>query len=493
MGEMPLLQRRVHAPARSLVCALAVACVVANAAHAQAPTPTSPAQTNPAQTNTPAARSVPSDVVRRTTLIVHDIEASMRFYRDVLGFEVWLENRGKVSGNGLPVDLPVGAESRFAVMRGTHPWVGMVGLLQYGPAKPLPDPARFVTPGDVVLMIETQQLQAIYERMRARGVRMLRPPETNEVTGAGGARWRATFVFAYDPDGHLLELNQREPLVANITTNDSAVAPAPVRVRRGFFDGTTGQLHFRRATPAASVGMRPPLVLLHQTPLSGRMFTEVMPLLARDRVVYALDTPGYGESDAPAAPPSIRDYGDALHAFLADLREPVDLVGYHTGALLAADIAARYPAAVRQLVLISAPLLSAEQLARLDANTPIAPDGSHVMAGWKSTMDTRPPEQSLELAARIVAEKQRAGSRAGWAMGALQRHDAAATYRAVTQPTIIVRVRDTLYAQGAEIAALMPNARAIETPPDWRYGIFDAHPQALADILLRELDTPVPP
>jgi pimeloyl-ACP methyl ester carboxylesterase/catechol 2,3-dioxygenase-like lactoylglutathione lyase family enzyme len=426
-------------------------------------------------------------------LIVHDIDASIRFYRDVLGFEPWLENRGKVSANGLPVDQPIGAESRFAVMRGTHPWVGMVGLLQYGPAKPLPDPARFVAPGDIVLMIETSQLHAIHERMRARGVRILRPPETNEVTGAGGARWRATFLFAYDPDGHLLEINQREPLAPRLTTNDSPGAVPAVQVRRGFFDGRFGQLHFRRAAPVAAVGMRPPLVLLHQTPLSGRMFSEILPHLARDRVVYALDTPGYGESDAPPAPPSIADYGDALQAFIADLREPVDLAGYHTGALVAADIAARYPASVRKLLLISAPLLSAEQLARLDASTPIAPDGSHVMAGWKSTMDTRPPEQSLELAARIVAEKQRAGSRAGWAMGAIQRHDAAATYRAVTQPTIVVRVRDTLYAQGAEVAALLPNARVIETPAEWRYGIFDAHPSALAEIIVRELETAAAP
>jgi pimeloyl-ACP methyl ester carboxylesterase/catechol 2,3-dioxygenase-like lactoylglutathione lyase family enzyme len=443
----------------------------------------------PPTTATRAERSTaaPTDVVRRTTLIVHDIDASLRFYRDVLGFTLWLDNRGKVGPNSLPVDLPPGAPSRFVVMKGRHPWVGMIGLLQYGDSREAPAPRAVVSPGDAVLMIETTDLQGIHARMRAAKTRILRAPETSEVTGAGGARWKATFLFAYDPDGHLLEINQREPLAAAKTAEPATSAAAP-KIRRGFFDGRFGQLHYRRVDPVAATSLKPPLVLLHQTPLSGRMFTEIMAPLARSRTVYALDTPGYGESDAPPAVPSIADYGDALADFIADLKEPVDLAGYHTGALIAADIAARYPASVRRLVLISFPLLSAEQLAGLDTRTPIAPDGSHVIAGWKSTMDTRPPEQSLELAARIVAEKQRAGSRAGWAMAAIQAHDTTATLRAIRTPTVVVRVKDSLWEQTAAAATLIPGSRVIETPADWRYGLFDAHPQPLAELLLGALE-----
>ncbi|MFO1426461.1 MAG: VOC family protein [Steroidobacteraceae bacterium] len=89
--------------------------------------------------------------MRRTTLIVHDIDASIRFYRDVMGFEVWLENRGTVSEGSLPSDAPRGAPSRFAIMKGRHPWVGMIGLLQYGDARPPPAPPTRLRPGDSVL------------------------------------------------------------------------------------------------------------------------------------------------------------------------------------------------------------------------------------------------------------------------------------------------------------------------------------------------------
>ncbi|MEO0996554.1 MAG: VOC family protein, partial [Pseudomonadota bacterium] len=58
-------------------------------------------------------------------------------------------------------------------------------------------------------MLETRDLDGIYRRMRDAGTPILREPATTEVTGADGTRWTATFLFAFDPDGHLLEINER--------------------------------------------------------------------------------------------------------------------------------------------------------------------------------------------------------------------------------------------------------------------------------------------
>jgi pimeloyl-ACP methyl ester carboxylesterase/catechol 2,3-dioxygenase-like lactoylglutathione lyase family enzyme len=440
----------------------------------------------------------PASMVRRTTLIVHDIDASIRFYRDVLGFELWLENRGKVSPSSLPSEAPVGAPSRFAIMKGRHPWIGMVGLLQYGEPRPLPPPPKTLRPRDAVLMIETEDLDGIWARMQRAGTSVYKRPQTSEVTGAGGARWQATFLFAFDPDGHMLEINERRPVAATAPAA-SAAAPASGaaaaagagtgRVRRAFFDGRFGQLHYRRATPAQALGMRPPVVLLHQSPLSGRMFSELLPVLGSDRVVLAPDTPGYGESDAPPRVPSLGDYGDALHDFIADLKEPVDLVGYHTGALIAADIAARYPRSVRRLVLISVPVFTAERRAGLNTTAVQAEDGSHLLGEWKSTMSVRPPGQSLEQAARIVAEKQRAGLKAGWAMSAIAGQDPEPLLRAIARPTLIIRPKDGLWDAGAQAASWIAGAR-LEDAPQWGFGLFDAYPADVAASLRRFLDAP---
>jgi pimeloyl-ACP methyl ester carboxylesterase/catechol 2,3-dioxygenase-like lactoylglutathione lyase family enzyme len=430
----------------------------------------------------------PSSLVRRTTLIVHDIDASIRFYRDVLGFELWLENRGKVTASSLPADVPPGSPSRFAIMKGRHPWVGMIGLLQYGEARPAPPVPARIHPSDTVLMLETHDLAGTYARMQRSGTPIYRAPETSEVTGAGGARWTATFLFAFDPDGHILEINQRSPAAATgIAAVTAAAGGGDVRIRREFFDGRYGQLHLRRAEPRQPLGMHAPVVLLHQSPLSGRMFSEFLPQIARDRTVLALDTPGYGESDGPPSPVTLGDYAEALHDAIAELKEPVDLVGYHTGALIAAEIAARYPKSVRRLVLISVPVFSAERRRTLSTTTALAEDGAPLLAEWKSTMSVRPPGQSLELAARIVAEKQRAGSRAAWAMAAVQAYDPEPRLRLVTVPTTIIRPKDGLWDAGAVAAQLIPGARLIDAP-QWAFGLFDAAPAEVAALLRTALD-----
>ena len=140
-------------------------------------------------------------VVRRTTLVVHDMEASLRFYRDVLGFTVWLDSRSKTTADSLPMGVPIGSPSHLVIMKGRHPWIGMIGLLQYGAAQPLPAVPTQLHAGDAITMIETRELAAIYARMQRAGTPIHKPPISSEVTGAGGARWQATFLFAFDPDG----------------------------------------------------------------------------------------------------------------------------------------------------------------------------------------------------------------------------------------------------------------------------------------------------
>ncbi len=127
-------------------------------------------------------------------------------------------------------------------------------------------------------------------------------------------------------------------------------------VRNGYVDNRFGQLHYTMATPPiARAARRTPIVMFHQTVNAAIESRPLFDELARDRVVIAVDTPGYGNSDGPAQPITIEDYAAAVAEGLRGLgygpRHPVDVFGLHTGALIAAELAIAEPKTVRRAVL----------------------------------------------------------------------------------------------------------------------------------------------
>jgi catechol 2,3-dioxygenase-like lactoylglutathione lyase family enzyme len=160
-----------------------------------------------------AALPAPAEiVVRRTTLLVGDIEASIRFYSTLLGFSVWYDQASerRPGGGGLPLDGAPG-KSRLVILKGKDPWIGMVALLAYTdpalPRRSAPDAA--LRTGDAILMMETSEIEAIAARFEAAGVALERPLSQTEVTGAEGKRWQVKNLFVRDPDGRVIELSER--------------------------------------------------------------------------------------------------------------------------------------------------------------------------------------------------------------------------------------------------------------------------------------------
>jgi pimeloyl-ACP methyl ester carboxylesterase len=142
----------------------------------------------------------------------------------------------------------------------------------------------------------------------------------------------------------------------------AAIDAAAVRIETPCGDGT---LVWRVWGDPADA----PVVLLHGGSGSWTHWVRTIgPLLRARRRVCVPDLPGFGES---AAPP---DGGDAdvipgwlergIGRVLGD--GPQDIVGFSFGALTATLWAAQCPARFARLVLIGAPALSAEPMARLD-------------------------------------------------------------------------------------------------------------------------------
>ena len=157
--------------------------------------------------------------LRRTTLIVDDLDASVAFY-EAIGFQVWYDNRrseqdprGILGGEELPLGTPPPKQSALKILRGPHPDQGMIGLLEYRDPPP-PDrrsPRGRLGRGDAILMVSLDDIAAAEKRLSQRNASFHSPPTNYVVYGPDGEiASSGTRMFVYDPDGRLVEVVQRD-------------------------------------------------------------------------------------------------------------------------------------------------------------------------------------------------------------------------------------------------------------------------------------------
>jgi pimeloyl-ACP methyl ester carboxylesterase len=101
-------------------------------------------------------------------------------------------------------------------------------------------------------------------------------------------------------------------------------------------------------------GEGPHLVLLHTLGTQLDLFEKVVPDLANDFAVFALDYPGHGYSDIPKAAYDAAFFADAVEGFLdaLDLRD-VTLSGVSIGATIPLILAGRHNPRVARVVAIN--------------------------------------------------------------------------------------------------------------------------------------------
>lgn len=100
-----------------------------------------------------------------------------------------------------------------------------------------------------------------------------------------------------------------------------------------------------------------PLVLLHGGSGSWNHWVRNVVPLSRERAVWALDTPGLGDSDLP---PGALDADDLHHSLEQGLQilfadQALDITGFSFGGLVAGFLAAGYQQRVKRLVLVGIP------------------------------------------------------------------------------------------------------------------------------------------
>jgi pimeloyl-ACP methyl ester carboxylesterase len=103
-----------------------------------------------------------------------------------------------------------------------------------------------------------------------------------------------------------------------------------------------------------AAGEGPPVVLLHTLRTQLDMFQKVVPELARQFTVYAVDYPGHGWSDIPAAEYSVELFVAAVAGFLDRLQlDDVMLVGESIGGTIGLLLAARHHPRVGRVVAVN--------------------------------------------------------------------------------------------------------------------------------------------
>jgi pimeloyl-ACP methyl ester carboxylesterase len=265
----------------------------------------------------------------------------------------------------------------------------------------------------------------------------------------------------------------------------------PVRVRRGYADCRFGQLHYVRAIPSSGAGRKRPLVLLHQNPSSSVEYDALVRAMGADREVVAFDTPGNGMSDWPPEPLEMASYAaafaDGIRSLRLGGRGTVDVFGYHTGTLLAAELAIAEPDRVGRVVLSGIPFRTAEErrerLAEIEARPRITDDGEAILGQlrrlWAYVVTQRDPRVPLQRAADLFVEKAKPLDRYWWPYRSVWTYEVPARFPLISQPVMILQPREALSEYSAQAAKFISNVRIVAAPELGR-DIFDVGSASIA-------------
>ena len=275
-------------------------------------------------------------------------------------------------------------------------------------------------------------------------------------------------------------------------------------MKHAYLDTPEGQVHY------VTKGSGEPLLLIHESPRSWAAYARIIPSLAKTHRVIAMDTPGFGNSEPPPWPYHMEDYADSVARFMDSLGiVTTDVMGEHTGACIAVELAARWPARVRKLMLNGLPFFPSPEArqARLEqvkgrTLETQEMDGSHFTRVWqwalpKVMIDGKEEvsDGDLELVAGYTLDALRAGQQ--WKqMGiAVFSYDPRPRLPLIQAQTLVISETgesiNPYTQQDQELQALIPHSSvAIIQSGDSRYNIDAA--KELTATVLRFLENTAP-
>ena len=153
---------------------------------------------------------------------------------------------------------------------------------------------------------------------------------------------------------------------------------------------------------------------LHYWAGSGREFAPLLPLLPPGSTLLAPDLPGFGDQAAPAGfDYSVASYADWVAQYIAEHKlTDYHVIGHSMGGKIALLLAARQPAGLRGLLLLSPSPPTPEPISDADRAASLAAYGKPEEAEKTFTKITRIPLGEAQHA-EVVADNLRT-TRAAW-------------------------------------------------------------------------------
>jgi len=234
---------------------------------------------------------------------------------------------------------------------------------------------------------------------------------------------------------------------------------------RSYFGGRGAQIHARITGEGA------PLILLPPAPHTGAYFDTIAQYLTGFEIM-SVDYPGYGGSDRIETP-SIRGYAAALSPYVP---ENAILVGFHTGNLVAAEIARRL--SVKTIIMIDVPFFDAETRQSYASKLSDVGFPTSVEDTFSKAVAQRDESVSESRAFDLWTEGLRSGAYRLDAFRAAFDYDSVSGLLGLTCPVHLIATQSSLLEPTRLAAATM--GVSLTERIDITAPVFEKHPQEMA-------------
>ena len=199
-----------------------------------------------------------------------------------------------------------------------------------------------------------------------------------------------------------------------------------------------------------------PVVLLHMSLSSGRMYRDFAEMLFPEFASISPDRLGSGFSDHPPYQLTLEQYAECTIEALEKLGvNSFHVLGAHTGSCEAIELASKFPAHVQSIALVTVPVFKPETIPEYKASYLLEPepdpDGDYLNWYWKwwkvggfVGAAERSREWEPKILNKFVLDHLLTQPDAWWPHHAVFDHDAGTLLKDLKQPVLVFDVPDDL-------------------------------------------------